>query len=184
MNGNRNPEWYFKNSVLPTLWKQFQCDKPIKLHKEMVAPICCGRTWLACADLWPQPYPPLRVNWNVDHHQCWTSPVLLWLNGSKPPQPYSKIWWEAWNQMSGGCSAASMLLHKCLLDGWVAPETPSPPTFPFDDFCNFLKQTIRRAHPPHGGVKVAKVWTSLFSSFFTLDTTISVIVHVNDPVEH
>lgn len=77
---------------------------------------------------------------------------------------------KACNQMS---SAASVLLHKCLLDGWEASESPSPHAFLFDDYCNFPKQSIRHAHPLHRGVKVAKVWSSLFSSFLTLDTTIS-----------
>lgn len=42
-----------------------------------------------------------EMNWNADwepdnitHHQCWTSLILLWLNGSKCLQPGSNIWWK------------------------------------------------------------------------------------------
>ncbi len=35
-----------------------------QLHKEMVSLVWCGRTWLACTELWPQPHPtPFGLNW-------------------------------------------------------------------------------------------------------------------------
>ena len=58
-----------------------------------------------------------RMNWStrcepglITHHQCGTSLMLLWLNGTKSLQPASKIWWKAWNQKIEGCYSSRLML--------------------------------------------------------------------------
>lgn len=78
--------------------------------REIVSPICWGRTWQACKELRSHfPSGTFGINWNVDceldfisQDLCWTSLMLLSLNGNTSLQPGS-ITCKAWNQKSGGC---------------------------------------------------------------------------------
>ena len=62
-----------------------------KFIKKWFPQVWCKQTWLA----WTSGF--------VTQHHYSTSPMLLWLNGSKALQPVSETWWNAWNQSSGGC---------------------------------------------------------------------------------
>lgn len=88
-------------SVVPSLvsaWK-WPCTQ------NQVSIILFGLTWPAKSPLNPIHHFGMNLNCkpSLTHHQCWTSLILLWVNGSKSLQPCSNICWRVWNLKRRGC---------------------------------------------------------------------------------
>lgn len=85
-----------------------------QLHKEMVFPLRCGRTWLSCTEPRPQPN-PASLRWSgtltVSQTQVGWDPTSLLdirINRSKSLFPSCKTWWKALNQKSVCCYIHAM----------------------------------------------------------------------------
>ena len=101
--------YILEDSVLPTLWQQFGEGSLLFQHDN--APVHKARSIQKCLSrlVWKNltglqraltstPLNTFRMNWNGDcepglivQHQCPTSLMLLWLNGSKSLQQCSNI---------------------------------------------------------------------------------------------
>lgn len=108
----------------------------------MVVQTGCGRT-----TSWPQSHPTaLRTNRKCEPSSALRAHLLLWLNGNKPLQRagVQNLLGEDWNQMSSSCPAASVLLHKCLLDGRLAPKKKKQPLPPHLSIRQFRQLSKKR----------------------------------------
>jgi hypothetical protein len=88
-----------------------QCE----VHTEIICQDRCGRNRLACRALTSTPSKTFGMNWNADcepgliaQHQCLTSQMLLWLNGSRSNVPTSRRRVEAVIAAKGGTNSILM----------------------------------------------------------------------------
>lgn len=130
LKGNLNATAYndiSECSVLPTLWQQFRFCPSLFLHdKAAMHKVSSIRKWFSylvwrgltdLQALTSAPSNTFGVDWNMSQTSllCWTSLMLLRLNGSKSLQPEYTIWCKAWNQKSKICLAII-----CVCDVWVS----------------------------------------------------------------
>ena len=109
--------------MLPTLWQQFQHDNAL-VHKVRFI-----QKWFVEIGVeehdWPTQSPdlnPIKYVWDeleckpglIALHQCPTSLMVLWLNGSKSLQKRSNIQWKGFAEEGGVCYSSKRRTNPIL----------------------------------------------------------------------